>query len=219
MKSTSFCRGNNGGTMSDERSEYLQFLPLFFREEMAGGSARELLVDLLLVFQKILTGVRENGVEDPQEIRSTPDGPAYEPLERVIDQLDRFFDPFRTDAKFLPWLASWVGLELQPDWSSAQSRTRIAGTIALYSRSGLKSGIHDVLNLNAASELAPRVSIDDDEALLRRSTRRRLGQRHHPGLCPHRRRSGQRHARSVSTFRPLPSEENPDPEQIPLISW
>ena len=115
--------------MSDERSEYLQFLPLFFREEMAGGSARELLVDLLLVFQKILTGVRENGVEDPQEIRSTPDGPAYEPLERVIDQLDRFFDPFRTDAKFLPWLASWVGLEFQPDWSSAQSRTRIAGTI------------------------------------------------------------------------------------------
>ena len=153
--------------MSDHPSEYLRYLPPFFREEAGDGSSRELLPDLLLVFQKILTGVQENGVEDGKVIRSGPDRPASEPLEAVIDQLDRFFDPYRTDAKFLPWLASWVGLELQPGWTRAESRQMIARTVRLFSRIGLKAGLYDFLEVYAANELAPRVAIDDDEALLR----------------------------------------------------
>jgi phage tail-like protein len=35
----------------------------------------------------------------------------HAPAEEVLDQLDRYFDPYRTPAAFVPYLASWLDLE------------------------------------------------------------------------------------------------------------
>ena len=131
-------------------------------------AASEFLPDLLLAFQKILTGVRaEDGFEDKTRITSTHDRPDYEPLESIIDQLDRFFDPFRTDPEFLDWLASWVALELRPDWTHAEKRKMIARMVRVVKRVGLKSGLYDFLDIYAKEQVRPRIVIDDDEALFR----------------------------------------------------
>src|SRR4051794_21348102 len=155
--------------MNHERSEYLRYLPPFLRESApASPDGDELeLADFLLIFQKILTGVREDGVEDAVAITRRDDGRTFEPLEAVIDQLDRFFDPFRTDDAFLPWLASWVGLELRPDWTPAERRKMIARMVRVVRRVGLKAGLFDFLDIYANGTIPPRVSIDDDEALFR----------------------------------------------------
>jgi len=52
--------------MDQQPSEYLQYLPPFFREAACDGTAAgEFLSNLLLGFQKILTGVKNNdGIED-----------------------------------------------------------------------------------------------------------------------------------------------------------
>ena len=153
----------------EARSEYLQYLPQVFRGGGGDGAGeREFLPDLLLAFQKILTGVRaEDGFEDKTRITSTHDRPDYEPLESIIDQLDRFFDPFRTDPEFLDWLASWVALELRPDWTHAEKRKMIARMVRVVKRVGLKSGLYDFLDIYAKEQVRPRIVIDDDEALFR----------------------------------------------------
>ena len=154
--------------MDQQPSEYLQYLPPFFREAAGDGTATgEFLSNLLLGFQKILTGVKNNdGIEDETKIEDRSGKRIYEPLEAVIDQLDRFFDPFRTDPKFLEWLASWVALELRPDWTPAEKRKMIARMVQI-SRIGLKAGLYDYLDIYAKEAIRPRVSIDDDEAVFR----------------------------------------------------
>ena len=150
-------------------SEYLQYLPTIFREAAGDGTATgEFLSNLLLGLQKILTGVKNNdGIEDDKKIQKTKHAPEYEPLEAVIDQLDRFFDPFRTDPRFLDWLASWVALEPEPEWTRAERRKMIARMVQVSRRIGMKAGLYDYLDVYARESLRPRVSIDDDEAVFR----------------------------------------------------
>ena len=115
----------------------------------------------------------ENGFEDEHPIVSTKkragthDGRVYQPLESTIDQLDRFFDPFRTDPRFLDWLARWVALELRPDWTTAEKRRMIARMVRAVKRVGLKAGLYDFLDIYATEKFRPRIAIDDDEALFR----------------------------------------------------
>ena len=153
--------------MDYERSEYLEYLPPVFRDGSGSGLADPaFLAHFLLVFQKILTGVRgADGLEDNVRIATSPTSPAYDPVEAVIDQLDRYFDPFRTDPAFLDWLASWVALELRPDWSNSEKRKMIARMVHVWSRIGLKDGMYDLLDIYARDEIRPRVAIDDDEAV------------------------------------------------------
>jgi phage tail-like protein len=153
-------------------SEYLKYLPALFRETAVDGSGSDgVLPGLLRAFEKILTGVKKADGNEDQQVRITSEGPgaarSYEPLETVIDELDRYFDPFRTDPRFLDWLASWVALEPEPDWTPAEKRKMIARMVQMSRRVGLKPGLYDMLDIYARESLRPRVSIDDDEALFR----------------------------------------------------
>src|SRR5688500_1784991 len=52
----------------------------------------------------------------------------HEPDDRLLDDVDAVFDPYRTLAEFVPWLSQWLGLE----WLVAQDAApvRTAGTTA-----------------------------------------------------------------------------------------
>jgi phage tail-like protein len=91
----------------------------------------------------------------------------YRALETTIDQLAQIFNPWQTPPEFLPWLASWVDLSLQSDWSEYQQRKLIAEMVSIYQQRGLKQGLHTYLDLYSASKANPRIVIDEGEAVFR----------------------------------------------------
>ncbi|MFO0889871.1 MAG: phage tail protein [Isosphaeraceae bacterium] len=146
-------------------SEFLQLLPSLLRDGLDGAGVDgggSLLSKLLLVAQKFLTGV-DDDVPNPKRGQSVGD----EPIETTIDRIDRLFDPWRAPPEFLPWLASWVNLELREEWSTIQRRKLIAEMVPFARKTGLKVGLHRYLDLYAAREYRPRISIDDGEAVFR----------------------------------------------------
>lgn len=89
----------------------------------------------------------------------------HDNFEKTIDGLHQIFNPWHTD--FLPWLASWVALTLQKDWSEYQKRKLISEIVSIYQERGLKKGLHTYLDIYAATEARPRIAIDDGDAILR----------------------------------------------------
>ncbi len=141
-------------------SSYLDYLPpvLWSRDD----DPSMFLARMMLVFEKILTG--------------TPDGVPilhgtheHEPLEITIDNLQHLFDPWRTRQDFLPWLASWLALTLENDWSEHQYQWRklMSEIVSVYDRRGLKEGLYKHLDFYVATRARPRIIIDDGEAILR----------------------------------------------------
>jgi hypothetical protein len=92
-------------------------------------------------------------------------GHSHEDFERQIDQLFTLFNPWRTRRDLLPWLASWVALELRPEWSEYQQRLLISQMVGIYQRRGLKEGLFTYLDIYAVTTTRPRIVIDDGEAL------------------------------------------------------
>ncbi|MBD1903821.1 phage tail protein [Trichocoleus sp. DQ-A3] len=88
-------------------------------------------------------------------------------LEKTIDHLPEVFNPWRTPTKFLPWLASWLALSLQDDWTEYQRRKIISQIISIYQQRGLKQGLLTYLDIYVANKANPRIAIDDGEAVFR----------------------------------------------------
>jgi phage tail-like protein len=143
-------------------SSYLQYLPpvLWSRE----SDPQQLLGDMLRIFEKILTGI-----DDPVAIGSQEK--PYPPLEELIDALPSFFNPWRTPAQdFLPWLATWLALDLPADptvWTEYQRRKITARIVAVYRMRGLTQGLYTYLDIYAQTKARPRIAIDDGKAVLR----------------------------------------------------
>jgi phage tail-like protein len=98
-------------------SSYLQYLPAPFHEDPFVGR-------FLLIFEAILG-----------------------PIERSIDNLASYFDPRLTPPELLPWLASWVGLELDENWPIAQQRQLVLWAATLYRWRGTRRGLRQHLRL------------------------------------------------------------------------
>src|SRR4029077_9651773 len=98
-------------------SSYLQYLPAPFHEEPFVGR-------FLLIFESILS-----------------------PIERTIDNVASYFDPRLTPPEMLPWLASWVGLELDENWPLAQQRQLVLWATRLYRWRGTRRALREHLRL------------------------------------------------------------------------
>jgi phage tail-like protein len=142
-----------------EQSSYLKYLPpvLWDRD----NDPRQLLGSMLRIFEKILTGIDDGA--------AIGDGnKSYPPLEKLIDALPSYFNSWLTPAHdFLPWLASWVALELRSDWTEYQARKITAGIVSVYRLRGLTQGLHTYLDIYAQTKARPRIAIDDGRAVLR----------------------------------------------------
>jgi len=102
---------------SGEVSSYLQYLPPRYQEMAFMGR-------FLLIFESILG-----------------------PLERMIDDLDLYFDPLVAPEAMLPWLATWLGLTLDGHLTVAQQRALLRAAAQLYKLRGTLSGMSEVVQL------------------------------------------------------------------------
>jgi phage tail-like protein len=67
------------------------------------------------------------------------------PVLGALDSLDAYLDPHRCPPDFLPWLAGWVGLELDPNWSLEQQR-RLVSTAVEHARwHGTRRGVAELV--------------------------------------------------------------------------
>lgn len=146
-----------------EQSSYLQYLPPVLRQD--GDPAAGLsLGGWLRIVEKVLTGITD-GVPLPHGDHEHP------PITDQIASLDTLFDPWRTPAGFLPWLASWVALafptvEGEPVWDEYQQR-RVTSRIAQAHRGrGLRSGLQTYLDLYTSGSVRTRVAVDDGSRVL-----------------------------------------------------
>lgn len=114
---------------------------------------------------KLDTAVADNKPYNGATVRLTP----YGSLEKTIDRLAELFDPWKTPSDFLPWLATWIALDLEPDWNEYQKRLFISQMTSIYQQRGLKSGLLKYLDIYVASKAKPRIAIDDGEAIWRAS--------------------------------------------------
>lgn len=103
------------------QSHLLQYLPALYQKD-------EFLARFLLIYQSIL-----------------------DPIEETIDNTHHYFDPGTTPASFLPWLASWVGLELEPGLSEATQRELIRRAVELSRWKGTRRGLREELKIRTGA--------------------------------------------------------------------
>jgi phage tail-like protein len=73
-------------------------------------------------------------------------------VETQIEGFAQTLDPRGAPEAFLPWLASWFGLELERTWSESQRRAFIASALELYRWRGTVRGLRLLLRLHTGLE-------------------------------------------------------------------
>jgi phage tail-like protein len=112
------------------KGEYLHYLPAIYEKD-------ELMGRLVMLFESF-----------------------WSPIDRQIENVHYYFDPRTTPPSFLPWLASWLDLELDERWSEAQVRQLIRWAIALHRSRGTKWGLLKYLEIytNQKAEIIEHIS-------------------------------------------------------------
>ena len=73
----------------------------------------------------------------------------FDEVESNIDLLSLLFDPSASPKEYLPWLAAWLALPLDEDWSEEEQRRAIAYAFERYGRRGTLEGLRESLRINA----------------------------------------------------------------------
>lgn len=63
------------------------------------------------------------------------------PIFCTLDNIDAYFDPDLAPDDFVPWLATWVGMALDENWSLARQRELVKRAGDLYSWRGTARGL------------------------------------------------------------------------------
>lgn len=109
-----------------DRETYLQHLPAIYRNDSQCG---DFLARFLSLFESF-----------------------FGEVETKIDDLPAWFDPHVAPREFLPWLAGWLGLELDEDWDEVMQRRIIAEAFEMYGRRGTVEGLREALRVFAGVE-------------------------------------------------------------------
>jgi phage tail-like protein len=73
----------------------------------------------------------------------------FQELENKIARLPALFDPRAAPKEILPWLATWLGLDLDDRWDEETQRRLIATAFERYGRRGTVAGLRESLQLFA----------------------------------------------------------------------
>ncbi|WP_052668088.1 phage tail protein [Nitriliruptor alkaliphilus] len=82
------------------------------------------------------------------------------PVLATLDSIDAYLDPWLTPPDFLPWLATWVGAELDENWSEEQQRRLVATAVGLLQWRGTKRGTVDLINHFLGADVE-RIELED----------------------------------------------------------
>ncbi|MEO6398892.1 MAG: phage tail protein [Tepidiformaceae bacterium] len=103
--------------VAEDVSSYLHYLPGIYHNNHFLGR-------FLLIFESILG-----------------------PLDRTVENMHHYFDPFVTPPEAVDWLGTWVGLALDERWPEDRRRELIAEAVNLYQWRGTKRGLSEFLRL------------------------------------------------------------------------
>jgi phage tail-like protein len=132
----------------------MNYLPAVYHE---ADAATHFLRNFLLAFETVLLGDEETA--HTKKRRGSEHADHIEGLEQCIARLHEFFSPEKTREDFLPWLASWVALELRSDLPFERRRALLANIVPLYQIRGTKKYLEELLRLY----LDTPVVVDDNE--------------------------------------------------------
>jgi phage tail-like protein len=77
------------------------------------------------------------------------------PIDRTIRDIHKYFEPFNTPKKFLPYLASVLALVLDENWDEGKKRELIASIVKIYKLRGTSQGL--ALYLKIYTESTPDI--------------------------------------------------------------
>jgi len=72
-------------------------------------------------------------------------GTLLQEMEEQIDRLDRLFDPEVVPGPFLSWLAGWLGISADENWSQEQLRRLLINAPQLHRNRGTRQGMEDMI--------------------------------------------------------------------------
>jgi phage tail-like protein len=72
-------------------------------------------------------------------------GTLLQEMEEQIESLDRIFDPEVVSGPFLGWLAGWLGICADENWSEEQLRRLLISAPNLYRKRGTRTGMEDII--------------------------------------------------------------------------
>ena len=108
--------------LSVAKQNWLRYMPQIF--QLTADNENHLLHEFLWIFQQ-----EQDKIGD------------------VLDRLPSLFRPHETDPHFLPWLASWIALQLESDWPVEKQRRWLRKAPALYSMRGTKYALELLLEM------------------------------------------------------------------------
>lgn len=101
----------------NENRSYMDYLPAMYRED-------DFTARFLHIFEDIL-----------------------QPIETMVDTMHFRFDPAMTDASFLPWLYTWIGIIVDERWPEERRRQLLTSAVELYRWRGTKIGLQEYLRI------------------------------------------------------------------------
>ncbi|MEE8392265.1 MAG: phage tail protein [Anaerolineae bacterium] len=76
----------------------------------------------------------------------------WSPIETQIGSTHCYFDPEMTPVDFLPWLASWMGMEPDEHLSKERQRLLIRSAVSLHRMRGTRQGLQEYLGIYTGGE-------------------------------------------------------------------
>jgi len=110
----------------EKSQKLIDYLPAVFRQPPAGASE-----DVVPFIEKFVQLFEEQ----------------FDQLESHVDKIPELFNPWKCDAKFLPWLASWLDLSLPAEKSERTKRSLIYNIFSIYRTRGTPEGLDTILRI------------------------------------------------------------------------
>lgn len=121
------------------KRSWVRFLPQIYQSQSAAEG--DLLTGLLWIFQHV-----------------------HDRMSVTIDEMERIFRPLEAPTEFLPWLASWIALQLEDDWTEEKKRRWLRYAPALYNIRGTKKALEQLLQIYIGVKPVIRENEWPDEA-------------------------------------------------------